>query len=185
MSKSEILDHLEAHFGPFAEGWKDPNWGDIQVLRFNRGPISGAGVLATVGLSLAPLVGPSGRRISIELVMLFRHSEGPRAFPAIVGDLCAEALRGRRPILCGQLVGPRGPLFPGATTEAFFAAIPVHFPPSFQVTPRSRVAFAWLVPVTGDEAEFIRSHGPDQFLGALDDHTPDLLDLSRSSIVKC
>jgi hypothetical protein len=45
------------------------------------------------------------------------------------------------------------------------------------------IVFAWLVPITANEASFVRSRGWSAFEKKLEEHDPDLLDMPRPSFL--
>lgn len=83
----------------------------------------------------------------------------------------------------GNVIGPRGALQAGASVSALYVALPVYLPDSFHVLAGPEpIVFAWLVPITKSEADFVRAHGRDEFETALEAADPDLLDVSRKGI---
>jgi hypothetical protein len=184
-----LIKHYEDHLGSIVSGWSTDAAGarlPFQVALVDQGPLAGVRVLCTLGLSNVPLlVGQGTRRLRQELVALFRESDGPRNLAGILQQLGTEALAQDAAYAPGDVVGPRGELRAGATVSALYTAVPVYFPESFRVcrsTPEP-VVFAWMVPITDAEAMFVRTRGRDAFEGALELADPDLLDMSRGSIV--
>jgi hypothetical protein len=174
-----------------AGGWSNPEpegtGQQVQVVRLPRGPVEGSEVLSTLGLSHHVMHSPhSGKMFRIELVMLYRASEGPRNLPGVIQQVVAEALRDHHCLSRGDVVGPWGPLREGSSAEALYLSAPAYFPESFAVyTPDDGsvpVAMAWLVPITAAEAVFVRQAGWEQFETELERQNPDLLDLGRPAI---
>lgn len=184
-----LIKHCEDHLGLIASGRATDEAGErlpFQVVSFEEGRIEGTGVLSTLGLSNFPLRTDEGTSwLRQELVAMFRLSDGPRNMPGVLQQLGMEALRRERAFALGEVLGPRGKLREGATVSAFYVALPIYLPDSFHVcrsTPEP-VVFAWLVPITDEEAEFVRTRGRDAFEDALESADPDVFDLSRGSIV--
>ncbi len=122
--------------------------------------------------------------------MLYRSAEGPRNLPGVLHQVAAKILQSHHALCRGDVVGPWGPLFAGATTDALYAANPVYFPESFwEYAPeggepgvRPGVAMVWLAPITASEADFVRAAGWERFEDALVEHDPDLLTFERPSM---
>ena len=184
-----LIKHCEDCLGPIVSGWSKDATGaplPFQVALFERSPLPGVRVLSTLGLSNVPLrVGQGTRRLRQELVAMFRDPDGPRNLPGLLQQLGTEALRKDAAYALGDVVGPRGELRLGANVSALYTALPVYLPDSFQVcrsTP-DPVVFAWMVPITDAEAVFATTRGRDAFEAALESAAPDLLDVSRKSIL--
>jgi hypothetical protein len=187
---SGLFEHFEKHLGHVVSGWSKDAEGKklpFQVAVFQRSPIAGAQVLATLGLSDVPLrVGGTGRRLRQELVMMFRESEGPRNLPGILQQVGLEALVKDQAYAVGDILGPRGELRTGSTLEALYVATPVYLPDSFQVfRPETGdgIVIGWLVPISASEARFAHANGRASFEEELGKANPDLLDFNRSPIV--
>jgi hypothetical protein len=187
---SGLVHHLEAHLGQISCGWSLDAEGrklPFQVVLFEKGPIPGTRTLSTLGLSDARLrIGASGKRIRQEFVMLIRERFGCRNLPGILQQLALEALEQDRGYVRGDVIGPRGQLVEGSAHEALYVAVPVYFPDDFHVfrPPAGEpIVFAWLVPITAEEARFIRDRGWAEFEDELEKQDPDLLDFGRASVV--
>jgi hypothetical protein len=185
----DLIEHLESHLGPIQVGWKDSDgtvW-PFHVLRFSGGPLANAVTYSTLGLSDTPLPSPvSPKQVRHELLFMARPAFGDRNIPALLHQVGTEALGRGRPYLRGDVIGPRGTLMPGTAMEALYVSLPVYLPDSF-ATYRSPAGvacvLAWLVPITRDEAAFVKTGGWDAFEDQLVRVDPDLLNLSRGSIV--
>jgi hypothetical protein len=88
-------------------------------------------------------------------------------------------------VLRGQVLPLSSPLADGSTVQAFYATIPVYHDEglaTWQGTEPPTVV-AWMVPIHSAEANFVVEHGWDAFEELTETRDPDLLDLSRPSIV--
>jgi Suppressor of fused protein (SUFU) len=183
-----LLDHLERHCGETMGGFSELHQ-EFQVIQLPRGPVKGSMTLATLGLSHHVMHSASGgdKRFRMELVMLFRESDGRRNLPGVLHQAGTEALRHHHGLLRGDVIGPWGPLQDGATVEALYSSAPAYFQESFHVyTPQDGtlpIVLVWLVPITASEAAFVRRAGWNAFETELQRQNPDLLDLRRSAIV--
>lgn len=187
---SDLVHHLEAHLGAISGGWSQDSQGQklpFQVVLFESGPIPGTRTLTTLGLSDARLsIGEAGKRVRQELVMLVRDDLGYRNLPFVLQQVALEALAKDRGYLRGEVIGPRGELIQGSALEALYVAVPVYFPDEFHVfrpAVGEPIVFAWLVPVTAQEAQFIRERGWAEFEDELEKQDPDLLDFLRVSMM--
>lgn len=182
-----VLEHLESFLGETDGGWKDPpgeTW-PFYVLGFSHGPIKDSLTLSTLGLSDFELE-CGAKRIRHELMFMTRQSFGSRNIPAILHDVGVEAIERKHPYLRGEVIGPRGKLFPDTELEALFASSPCYFPDEFaNCTPDDGTVriFVWLIPITRREADFIATSGWKAFEDRLLQADPDLLDMNRKSVV--
>jgi hypothetical protein len=182
-----VLDHLEKFCGPVVKGWScDPDGHrmQFQIVQLQSGPVANATTFSTLGLGKIPL--KCGQKIiRHELVMLTRPQAVPGNLGPLLQQVAAEAVARNHPYLAGEVIGPRGRLFENSTLTALYVAIPVYFPEEFSAVdePFGTVNFAWLVPITDQEASFVHDHGWDAFERELEKHDPDLLDFQRHSVV--
>jgi hypothetical protein len=183
-----VVKHLETYLGEIQEGWGEDLCGHslpFQVVRFARGPKIGTKALATLGFSKQALSSKvSGRIIRSELVMLAR--DGSKRLPGILQQVALELIQSHSALLRGEVLGPRGALLDGSKMEALYASNPVYFPEPFaacQTEELGTIVFIWLVPITRDEAHFVRREGWSAFESLLEARDPDLSDLFRDSIV--
>jgi hypothetical protein len=185
---TSVPAHLERYLGEIECGWSVDADGEampFQIARFARGPAPGSISFATIGLSHRSMPSPvSGRTIRHELVMFVSDSLRDGPLPSILQQVGLDVLAASKPLLRGDVVGPRGPLVPGSAMEALYAAIPVCLPDGFSSCEEAgrSVVFAWLVPISFREASYVAEHGWDAFEDRLEDADPDLMDLLRPSL---
>jgi hypothetical protein len=180
-----LTDHLEQFLGPIQGGWSPDATGvPFQVVWFRPPAFEGVVAYTTLGLSGHLLHGPS-RDARQELVLAVRGEFQSPQMASAVAELGAMVLDRHRPILRGEILPPRDPIFPGTSPTTFYAAPPVFLPDEFGEFPGSDPAtvLAWMVPVSTGEAELVASHGWPWFEQRLADDQPDLFDLRRSEIV--
>jgi hypothetical protein len=181
----DLIDHFEQYLGAMDVGWsRDADGGEMpfSVLRFPKCSLPNTCAYATVGVSSQALRSPvSGKEIRQELILLVNCQFGDKNIPAVLQQTGLEALGKNRPYLRGEVIGPRGSLFPGTNMEAFYVAHPVYFPDSFGSF--GDVVIAWLVPITGIEADFVGDKGWEEFEHRLLKVDPDLIDFSRKPLV--
>jgi hypothetical protein len=184
-----LIGHLESHLGRIDVGWNhaDGTAWEFQVLRFVGGPIANTVTYTTLGLSDNPLPSPvSAKQVRHELLFMARPAFCDRNIPAILHQVGTEAISSARPYLRGEVIGPRRTLIPGTDMTGLYVALPAYLPDSFALykSPDGiSCIFAWLVPITSNEAEFSKTKGWEAFEDRLASIDPDLLDLNRRSIV--
>jgi hypothetical protein len=85
----------------------------------------------------------------------------------------------------GDVVRLGRPLWDGSQFDFLYASAPAYFDDSFatcEVRPGVVCAIAWLIPITGEEASFVRSSGWQAFERLLEEQDPDLLDKHRQQM---
>jgi len=185
----ETLLHLERYFGPMLHGWDSADgerW-PFTVARLTRGPVDGSVAFSTLDLGGYPLESPvSGRLIRHEIVMLFHDVPEVKFVPGLLHQIGTESLAAGKPLLRGDVVGPRGPLFPGSKLEAFYMSSPCYLPDSFASLSTAEgdgIVFCWAFPITRNEAQLVRTQGWEVFEERLLEQDPDLMDIHRGSLV--
>ena len=181
-----LVAHVESHLGPIVSGRRLPSTGHapVFVLRFDDQPHEGAVTYATLGLSDTPLHQLDNIDIRQELLVSMWATEDDEEPSALLMSVAEDVMKRAHALARGDVLGPAGPILDGASTEALYATAPVYFEDSFHVFRGSEqpTFFVWLVPITQDEARYIRNHGWDAFEDRLEADDPDLLDIRRSSI---
>ena len=184
-----VLERFEAELGQLAVGWSRNADGvqmPFQILRFDNAPSRGAATFATLGISSQLLQSEkSGREIRQEYLMTCLEEQRDWNIPAVLQQIGSESTRRRRAILRGEVLGPRGPLFPGSDVTALYAAIPVYFSDalhSVTVGVGKEVVLVWLLPLHTSEAAWIRRVGWRGFEERLAETHLDLCDLRRPAV---
>jgi hypothetical protein len=182
-----IIDHLETNLGVIAEGWENDSAASdvLHVVRFADQPFKGASTFSTIGLSESKVLLPKGTYCRQEFIF----AAWDRYLAAQVGSFLltfADYVRGKqRPLLRGDVIGPSVPVIPGVTANSVYATNPVIFPKTLarydgDDTP---TVITWIVPLMEAECLFVKKYGWDRFEDELESADPDLLDLSRQSVV--
>ncbi|GAA2212911.1 hypothetical protein GCM10009850_083730 [Nonomuraea monospora] len=184
---AHLVEHMERFLGPIDSGSRgdDSTPAGVQVIRFGPdAPFTGVTTWATLGLSDHHLGQTSGRGLHQELVMHVRHDRQPANLAGVLFQVAGELVQRGRGLARGEVIGPRGRLFPQGEMAALVAAPPVYLPDSFAVcdTPATPIVVTWLVPLTEAEARFVHAHG----WGVLEDifvaQDPDLTDIERAGV---
>lgn len=176
-----LIEHVEGFLGPIVSGYSMPGAPSYQVVKFE---VPWATIVMTLGLSHHELRSEeSVKSIRHELLMMVPEDLAGTA-AGVLADLADEVLAAHAPLLQGQVIGPRGPMFAGTEMEAIYVAAPVYLPEGFGSvdTDQGTVVFAWMVPITPAEAGFARSHGWSAFEDLLLAEQPALLDVHRQPV---
>ncbi|GAA2498639.1 hypothetical protein Ahu01nite_037190 [Winogradskya humida] len=185
---ADLIEHLESHLGRMTGG----SQGDeetppgVHIAFFGPDPsLRGATTLTTVGLSRRHLTLPSGEAWHQELLMHVPPGDFPPRAAGLLFQLAGEMVTRGSGLQHGQVIGPRGPLFPGARTTAMVAASPRYLPEEFSVchTAETPIVLTWLIPITTAEAALIRERGWPALARAFATEDPDLTDPARPDVV--
>jgi hypothetical protein len=184
---ADLIEHLESFLGPIAGGSRgdDATPEGVQVAWFGPGvPFDGVTTLVTVGLSRRHLGLATGEALHQELVMHVPTDDYPARAAGLLFQMAGEMVRRRAGLQHGQVIGPRGPLFPDSQTTAMVAISPRYLPEPFAVchTERVPVVLTWLVPITTGEAEVIQKSGWGTLEQAFAAQNPDLADPGRAEM---
>jgi hypothetical protein len=183
-----LVEHFERVLGPIHTGWSvDPDGAPMafQIVRFTGGADTDSVGYSTLGLSRYPLSSPtSGRAIRQELFMLASDSLSPDRFVSLLLQVGSMALRGRRALLRGDVIGPAGAIVPESNLTALYVTMPVYFPDEFATFAGEdgEVVIAWLVPISTREADFVSRRGWDAFEDKLVEQDLDLVDFARAGM---
>ncbi|WP_446219988.1 suppressor of fused domain protein [Micromonospora sp. IBHARD004] len=182
-----LIEHLESFLGLIAGGSRgdDTTPAGVQVAWFGPDvPFGGVTTLVTVGLSRRHLNLPIDGAVHQELVMHVPTDDYPARAAGLLFQVAGEMVRRRAGLPHGQVIGPRGPLYPGSQTTAMVAISPRYLPESFAVchTETAPVVLTWLVPITTGEAEVIQKSGWGTLEQAFDAQDPDLADPGRAEV---
>ena len=187
-----LSDHIEQYLGTIQCAWVKSDEGKeipFHVLKCSGGQVDQATAFATIGLSnfpLMPLAADQEQMIRHELLILTPTSFGNRNIPALLQQLGLDALKRNTGYVRGEVVEREGLLFKGAPFSAFYVAPPNILPDEFAVytpDPGHRIVFAWMVPITKAEAQFVRAHGWNKFEDALEAEGADMVDFDREPIM--
>jgi hypothetical protein len=184
---ADLIEHLESFLGLITGGSRgdDATPEGVQVAWFGPDvPFGGVTTLVTVGLSRRHLGLPNGGALHQELVMHVPTDDYPARAAGLLFQVAGEMVRRRAGLQHGQVIGPRGPLFPGSQTTAMVATSPRYLPESFAVchTESVPVVLVWLIPITTGEAEVIQTSGWGTLEQAFAAQNPGLADPARAEV---
>lgn len=185
-----LVEHLERYLGRLAAGWErtvDGTSLPFTVGRFDDPPFADCVGFSTIGLSDHILKSSgSAKTIRQELFALFRDPTRSLPFTEVLQVLASGLIKSGSALLRGQVIGPRGPFWKDSALEAFYVSSPSYLPDEFAVCDLGdghRCVFAWLIPITRAEAEYVASSGWRSFEALLERENPDLLAADRGSCV--
>jgi hypothetical protein len=178
-----LIRYLEDHLGPISSGFKVEGE-RVQLSRFENQPVHGATTLTTLGLSNHELHLADGGSLREELIVAARKESEIDYLGRALHGIAKDILERHHALLRGDVLGPRGPVVPDSTLEAFFCIHPAYWPESFDLFegPEFEVGFLWLVPITKKESDYIANEGWKPMLDKIEAQDPDLLDLKRPSL---
>ena len=105
----------------------------------------------------------------------------------ISGHSSSFVLNQHRAFLCGDVIERKNPIFKEKPFYAFLALAPTLLPDDFAVYPSEagdEIVFAWMVPITKAEADFVRKNGWSKLEDLFVAQEVDLVDIDRSSLVE-
>ena len=184
---ADLIEHLESFLGTMSGGSRgDETTPDgVQVAWFPGAPFAGVTSLVTLGLSRHHLGLPEGGAVHQELMMHVPDGEYPARAAGLLFQVAGEMVARQAALPHGQVIGPRGPLFPGSPMTAVVALDPGYLADDFavcRVGESVTVFLTWLVPITSDEAEVVRQGGWQVMEHAVAARDPDLTDPRRPPV---
>lgn len=186
-----ILNHFQKYLGPGAisSTTKDPDTGEplaVKICLFNNKPVKNAFTLATLGLSNTLLYKPDKTPVRHEVLFCAHKPFLSDEIYSRLFDFIDFATTQDESITLGMLFDFETPISSKSSMEAFVFYEPGYFDDEIFVFKEMNppVIMAWAIPIYRKELQFIEEFGPNAFDELLAEHDPDLLDLSRESIVK-
>ncbi|MGW1680284.1 suppressor of fused domain protein [Saccharopolyspora sp. NPDC002376] len=185
----ELVEHLESRLGAIKYGWSYNENGrpmPFKVACLGSGPVPGTDSYATVGLSQTDLISRvSGRVIHQELFISVKEEFTDGPYPGILQQIGLELIMEDEALLRGDVLGPRTPILPGSTLEAFYVTLPVYYDDEFstvRIEGGVEVVICWIVPISSREADYVRHAGWEKFEDELVRRQPDLRDPFREEM---
>ncbi len=186
-----LPEHIATFLGKPEDSWhletdslRASTRADLQVVKISNQPVKGVAAYATLGLSHAVLRMPGNRTTRQELVFAAYERFPAPEIASFLLTFGATVLSLGEALLRGDMIGPQNPLIPGVAANAVYCTMPVPFDARLATYDASDPAtvFVWIVPATGDEAEFALRNGWGKFEELLERREPDLWNLDRPSI---
>ena len=184
----ELILHVEKYLGEMSEDYRIASQASgisLQVAKFPDQPIRNATTFVTLGVSTIPLQQLEGSLLRQEFLFAAKNCNAlSNDIAGLLGTIANDVLTNQKVLLHGQVLGPAGPLLDGFDKTALYLTHPAYFPEGLHFFRDSspETVFAWLVPITTDEATFVREVGWEHFEDHLTNENPDLLDLGRRSL---
>jgi len=191
LAKNSVLQHFEKYLGPGAlsSTAKDAISGealDLKICLFNNKPVKNAFTLSTIGLSNKVFYQPDQTPVRHEILFCAHKPFLSDEIYSCLFDFVDYALSQDESITVGQLFDFEAPISNKTSMEAFVFYEPGYFDDGIFVFEETdpAVIVAWAIPIHRKELSFIDKNGAEAFDDLLAKFDPDLLDLSRPSIVK-
>lgn len=158
----------------------------IQVVYFEGQPEPGVKTYATLGLSRHVVELPGARQIRQELLMSAHETFPSEAVAGLVLSLAEQVLQRGRALLRGEVIGPGTPVVVGSRLRAIYVTNPSPFDKSLTefVSELPATVFAYLIPISAEEARLVGEKGWRWFEDQLERQNPDIWDLARTEFVQ-
>ncbi len=189
MSGSSLGDavhaHVSAHFsGREIERLRPPDGGMVEnIAELELVRVRGRERSPFVYVSAGAAAEPMEEGFGVEFFLLARDdSPDAQRLLAMVAHLHADP---RYPLSLGQVLEIGHPWLPGASCDHLLVMLPGPFGDDFEwlSTTERTVRFVWLLPITADEAAFVRASGFGALQEKLGVAGVDPVDPARGSVV--
>jgi hypothetical protein len=186
-----ILRHLEKQLGKealrsTAKLNKSAQKFQVTLSLFNDQPVTNAFTLSSIGLSNKVFEQPNKTLIRHEILFsAYNRFRSETIYQCLFNVL--DFLFGQEESICiGQTFDYQISVAANSSLEAFLFYKPVYYKEELFIIKEIKppVFFIWAIPISRNELGFIEKNGMVAFDELLGKHDPDLLDLSRGSIVK-
>ena len=171
---------------PIIDGRVDSGKFRITTLRFGHVPVAGVSTYCTLGMSDHVLVDADGAACRHELMTVAYDTFAADDLASFLVSLADSIVNKHVALHRGEVLGPCDPIVPFAHVRAVYMSLPVIFPdefmrPTHPMDPATSIV--WALPITAEEAEFVRSYGWSEFEAALEaDDRCDFFNLNRPSV---
>lgn len=185
--KAILERHLLLHLGTPAEVYRHAADGSplaVEIRRYVDRPQPRAVTYVTFGLHEPPLSAKHGQPIRQELVFShWSHNLGVDG-PGMLHGIAVELRRRAQALLQGQALVQAS--WPGYRVDALYVTPPPYFPESFDLCPGTvpPTMLVGLLPIDAAERSYLEREGWSRFEDLLVERNPNLLDLSRASLLQ-
>jgi len=183
MDLQERLAALDAHVAGF---WPDRH---LEPLNWDKGPIEervpGFHVLrvdparpldAWVYVSIGASTSAENSGLEFFIMAPAKDDQIVETLAMVAHFQSFEA----HPLSLGSIINIGRPWFPNSPFDHLVVTLPYPFGPKLEVAEGAR--FVWLVPISADEATFIRESGFEAFEDRLESSNVDVIDPKRPAI---
>lgn len=181
-----LPEHISTFLGSIEDAWPaEADSQGLHVVKTSNTPAQGVTAYATLGMSNTILRVPGERTARQELVFAAYDRFPAPDIAAFLLAFGATVLSLGEALLRGDMIGPQNALIPGVAANSVYCTSPVPFDGGLATYDGSEppTVFVWILPVTGEEAEFVMRNGWSKFEELLESREPDLWDLNRASVV--
>jgi Suppressor of fused protein (SUFU) len=183
---SELIGHLESTLGQIDSGWRHEESGSgIAIVRTRDQPYDGASTYVTLGVCRHVFKMDTGRDVRQEFIVSADDRFESTHVASFLQTFAEFVAARHQALLRGEVIGPSEPVIPGIRLNAIYTAIPVLHDERLRTFDGTRppTVFAWIVPIHGEEADYVRERGWEAFEERLEAAEADLCDLERDSVV--
>ena len=182
-----LPEHIATFLGKPEDSWHlETGSHDLQVVKTSNQPVKGVVTYSTLGMSHTVLRMPGDRVVRQELVFAVYERFAPADVAGFLLGFGASVLSLGEALFRGDTIGPQNALIPGVAANSIYCTAPVPFDErlaTYYDGSHPPTVFVWALPITGDEAEFVRRNGWTKLEELLESREPDLWDLDRASVV--
>ena len=161
----------------------------IDVVISAKQPSESLSSLGTIGLSDHVMLHESGAEFQLRLELVAMCAGDPVVFGELLAAVCFSIIQSKR------IAGPGDAFrdyirefFPNCTVPHAYLTTPFPWQEgelSLEplALPSKRVHWAMLIAISENELEYMERHGGEAFDSLLDEHSPDIADLHRPSVI--
>src|SRR5215470_1644768 len=158
--------HIEKYLGRIDYGWRlRSETAGFRVVKILNQPKDGVVSYCTLGMSFAELQMPRGRSMRQELLFAAYDRYEPERIASFLFTLGESISSQGHALLRGDVIGPYKPLISGISLDAVYCTMPVMHDEGLTIYSGStpNTVFIWLLPLSHDEASYVKSHGWNKF----------------------
>ena len=180
-----LKKHVDHYCGSEADGFYKEDTTMTSVAKFIDVPDKGLVTYLTIGLSAHILNQEKSRtRIRQELLVCIDTNYDYLAWEKILFSVASIILKNHNALLLGQVIGPGGllfPEFPNLKLTSLLCTYPAFFDEEFCEIDHmdDPMVFVELIPISTNEAGYIRKEGWSSFFNKVNSGEINILDLKR------
>ena len=173
--------HVINHLGEVEEIYFDNQGSGLEVGLFKDQPQKSIITYSTINMSNNILETRAGKFIRHELIFSIYDVDQTEIIPQHIISFAESIIKSNKGLMRGEVVGPGIPFVPGSDKIGLYMTIPVFFEDSFFVDNDSvpPVVYVWMMPVTGEEIDFIQKNGWGKFEDILEGKSDQFWDIKR------
>lgn len=185
-----ILNHITENLSSINEiiQVEKPSGGypPFELIKITDQPCKGAITYCTIGISNKLFIKPDSTPIRHELLFTTYNEFANEEVVHWIFSIGENLLKNKESIELGLVINLIEPIYKESELNAVLFTTPKYFSEELYSMDKIQphIVFAWIIPITHQEAKYIKQKGYDCFDEILGEQDPDLLDLRRESIIK-